>query len=688
MNENRPGLLLAADTGGTFTDIVAYDPGTGELSCCKTLTVYEDLVEGVLTGVDKLGADPRRLSLVKHGTTHIINTFLQRSGARTALVTTRGFRDSLEIARGSRPVPFRLDYRRQPPLVARPWRYEVAGRIDTHGVELEPLDPAELEALAATLRAEGVEAVAVSFLNAYVNPGHEEAVATRLRALLPDVFVTTGAEFSREWYEYERGATAVANAYVGPTMARYLGRFATRFAERGFTGRCYMMGSNGGVLTVEGAQAQPVALVESGPIGGCIGAAAMARELGVRNVIAFDMGGTTAKCSVIDNGQFQIEPFYWVGGYEAGFPIRSPVLDIVEVGTGGGSIAWIDAQTRLRVGPRSAGSEPGPVCYGRGGTEPTITDANLILGRIGSDSFLGGEMQLDADSARRALQDRVGTSLGYRTAAALDQLAQGILAIATMSMGEAIKRITLERGRDPRDFELYVYGGGGPLHGAVLARELHIPTVVVPLQPGNFSAIGMLLADSRIDDALTITGALEDESARKCDALFDGMEQAAARRLVAEFSARHVDFERQIELRFRGQRHSIRVTVTAGLTEQGVRGLFEAAYRERFGHLGASGKIEFVGLRLRAWARTASISVKQLFSRTAASGKMAVGNRPVYFPELGARVATPVYWRDALPVGFRATGPAVIEEYGSTTVVGPKDEFSIGSLNEIRITCG
>ena len=677
---------LAADTGGTFTDIVAVDRDTGLLRYCKTLTDYGDLVRGVLAGVDRIGAGCDRVGVLKHGTTQIINAFLQRSGARTALVTTRGFRDTLEIARGSRPVPFRLDYRRQPPLVPRPLRFEVAGRLDGNGREIEPLDPGEIERLAATLRGERIEAVAVSFLNSYLNPAHEENAARQLRLALPGVFVTTGAGFSREWYEYERTATAVANAYVGPALQRYLGGFEERLAKRGFAGKCLMMASNGGVLSVQRALAQPVTLVESGPIGGCIGAAALARELGFENVIAFDMGGTTAKCSVVANGRFEIEPFYYVGGYETGFPIRCPVLDIVEVGTGGGSIAWIDAQGRLRVGPASAGSEPGPVCFGRGGTEPTVTDANLILGRIGADSFLGGELRLDADSARRALHEKVGRHLGYRGDAALDRLAQGILTIAAMSMAEAIRRITLERGRDPRDFRLCAYGGGGPLHAAVLARELHIPAVVVPPWPGNFSAIGMLLADSRIDDARTFIGELDDEAVARSEAMFRDMEQTAGARLRADSGAFDVVFERQAEFRFRGQRHSTRMAVSAGMDALGLKDCFERAYRARYGHLGTTSRVEFVGLRVTASARSGALELNQIAGaapREAAPPR----TRQVYFPESAARVATPVLEREALPAGFRGKGPAVIEEYGSTTVIGPNDEFEVGSLKEILIRC-
>ena len=389
--------MVAADTGGTFTDIAVYDAQTQGVVYGKALTNYADLVEGVLAGLEDTDVALDSTLLLKHGTTHVINTFLQRSGARTALVTTRGFRDTLEIGRGNRPVPFQLNYRRDPPLVPRNLRFELDERIDSRGSIVTPLSDEEVGRLAATLRAAGVEAVAISFLNAYANPVHEEQAAQLLKDLLPELYVTTGTSLTREWYEFERSSTAAANAYVGGRMQAYIERFDDRLRQKGFAGRFYMMGSNGGVLSVARTVKQPVALVESGPIGGCIGAASYARALGFDKVIAFDMGGTTAKCALVQAGQFDVQPIYYVNGYDHGFPLKTAVLDIVEVGAGGGSIASVDAQQRLTVGPRSAGSEPGPVAFGRGGTEPTVTDANLVLGRIGDSAFVGGRLKLQSE---------------------------------------------------------------------------------------------------------------------------------------------------------------------------------------------------------------------------------------------------------------------------------------------------
>ena len=408
-------LLIAADTGGTFTDLAAYDTKAGRILFSKSLTTYGNLVDGVMDCVRKAEIDLSDAEMLKFGTTLVINTFVQRTGARTALVTTRGFRDILELRRGNRPIPFDVRYKRDPPLIARDLRFEVPERIGADGVVVTPLDEAEVEKIAQTLRAEQVEAVAICFLNAYVDNAHERRVVEMLIKLLPDVYVTSSSELSPEWYEYERTSTAAANAYVGPRLHAYIDQLDRTVRDRGFGKKMFLMASNGGVFSVERARQQPIMLVESGPVGGCIGAGVYARELGVRKAIAFDMGGTTAKCALLDDGQFEVKSPYFVGGATHGFPVRGGVLDIVEIGTGGGSVAHVDAHGRLCVGPRSAGSTPGPACYGLGGTEPTMTDANLVLGRIGRNSFLGGTMSLDMEAATTCMA-RLAATLGLKGA--------------------------------------------------------------------------------------------------------------------------------------------------------------------------------------------------------------------------------------------------------------------------------
>lgn len=680
--------IVAADTGGTFTDLAVYDREAGRVLYSKSLTTYDDLVNGVIDCVRKVDVDLREAELIKFGTTIVINTFVQRSGAKTALVTTSGFRDVLEIRRGNRSVPFDLRYEHDPILVERDMRFEVTERVATDGSVIVPLDLSGLSAIVAVCRANDVEAVAVSLINAYAASAHEAAVAGALREALPGVYVTAATELSGEWGEYERTSTAVANAYVGPTLVDYAKRLDARLKENGFARTFYLMASNGGVISVERAQRQPVLLVESGPVGGCIGAGVYADELGLEHVIAFDMGGTTAKCAVLDAGRFDVRSPYYVGGTERGFPIRGGVLDIIEVGTGGGSIAWFDAQQRLAVGPRSAGSMPGPACYGRGGTEATITDANLVLGRIGSSSFLGGEMTLDVAASERAI-DAVAERLGLEPETSRDDVAAGILALATVSMASAIRQITIERGLDPREFPLVAFGGGGPLHASTLARELNIPEVIVPPEPGIFSALGMILADARVDTIRTFLMPLTPETVPQMGALFDAMQRELEESLQAELGATGVTFERQAEMRFQGQRHTIRTPIGSRASLESIRQSFETTYHRRYGFATLDAPAEFVSLVLTALAHLDRPEAQNLIPRlepTVIADMKRSSSRPVYFAELRARVETPTYQRQALPIGFAHAGPAIIEEYGSTTVVGPYDRFQIGKLGEIRIT--
>lgn len=677
--------VVAVDIGGTFTDLVAYDHEAGKVIYTKSPTTYDDFVKGILECFDKAKLTPEQATFLNHGTTLVINAYIQRNGARAALVTTQGFRDVLEIARGNRPDPFDLHYQRDEPLIPRERRFEVAERMDSLGQTVTPLDLAALDQLAETIKREKIEAVAVFFMNSYANPAHEEQAAKRLKELLPEVYITYSTELTREWYEYERTSTVAANAYVGPQVNSYIRSLDADLRGKGFTGSLFMMGSNGGLLSVDRTCRQPVALVESGPIGGCIGAGAYGEALGFKNIIAFDMGGTTAKCALVENGRFSVDSVYYANGYVKGFPIKSPVIDIVEVGAGGGSIAWLDSQSRLHVGPQSAGSTPGPVCYRRGGIDPTITDANLVLGRLNPARFLGGELSLDTEGALAAIR-KIAEPLGYTDADGATRAADGILAISTVIMAGAIRQVSVQHGLDPRDFVLFAYGGGGPLHSAALAHELSIPTVVIPPAPGNFSAIGMLLADARLDLATTFTGSLDGERVAAADKIFAEMEAEATAALGREFGATDIFFERFAEMRYVGQRHNIKVPIS-GLASVGeVRSGFERDYKRRYGHADAKAGAEFQALHLSAFARQRRPDLARL--PDVSSGATQGGERQVWFSSVGKMVTAKVLDRYALPIGFKSAGPAVLEEYGSTTIVGPTDSFEIGPLKEIRITCG
>jgi N-methylhydantoinase A len=675
---------VAVDIGGTFTDLVAFDHATGSVVYAKSPTTYDNFVAGILACLAKAEVAPRDTAHVSHGTTLVINSLIQRRGASAALVTTEGFGDLIEIARGNRADPLDLHFRRDEPLIPRERRFEVPERTDAGGKTLVPLDADALRDVAARLKKLGAQSVAIFFLNSYLNAGHEEQAAALLQELLPDTFVTASTELCREVSEYERASTVVANAYVGPQVGTYVRRLNADLTARGFGGGLFMMGSNGGLLSVERTCRQPVALVESGPIGGCIGTGAYATALGLGNVIAFDMGGTTAKCALIENGIFFVDSIYYVGGDTRGLPIRSPVIDVVEVGSGGGSLARLDFKGQLHVGPESAGSTPGPVCYGKGGTEPTVTDANLILGRINAENFLGGELRLDRAAAADAI-GRLARQLGHDGEAGLLHIADGIIAIATVVMAGAIRRISIEHGLDPRDFVLFAYGGGGPLHAAALARDLSIPTVIIPPEPGNFSAIGMLLADARLDQSKTFVAALDGKSAAAMNLAIAEMERTIAEDLKKEFGAAQLEFERHAEMRYRGQRSNIKVTVTGLGDADAFRQAFEREYCKRFGQTNPQGTIEFQVLHASASAVMKRPDIGKLPRHVTAGA--APASRIVYYGKACGTLRAQVFQRSMLEPGFVGNGPAIIEEYGSATLVWPGDRFEIGRLHEIRLSC-
>ena len=678
-------LFVGSDIGGTFTDVVGFDPVQKKLTFGKVLTNYVDLVDGVLTALADIEITPPHIAVLKHGTTQVINVLLERAGANVALVTTKGFGDLMEISRAGRAVTFDIRYRRSSPLVARENCLEVEERIGADGSVVIPLDNAALESLARRIEAGAYEAVAVSLINSYKNSAHEDEIVAFLQERFPKLYISSGTRLSREWYEYERTSTAVANAYVGPRAVTYVDRFDQRLTRSRFPGLFYMVGSNGGVLRVDRAKEQPISLVESGPIGGCVGATVFARELGLPRVIAFDMGGTTAKCALVENSRFDVLQTYYVGGYEYGFPVRTPVLDIVEVGTGGGSIAEVDAHGRLCVGPKSAGSDPGPVCFRLGGDRPTITDANLVLDRIGSSTFLSGRLKLDRDAAATALLEKVGKRLNYRDEIDVDRVADGIVALANVQMSAAIKEITVERGRDVRDFDLFVFGGGGPLHGIELARELHIPRVIVPPEPGNFSALGMLFADARVEMSVTHLIDLNSGDDAALTVPFVEIQEEIERAIARDFDTSSSVFEYQADVRFKGQRHALRIDLDLRGGIASARARFLEKYIQRYGYADESGQIEVIGLRAVGVVMAERPDIRRLHS-AATSGTPTPSWRNVFFRSAGRRIRTPVYRRSDLPVGFGLTGPAIIEEYGSTTVIGPGDGILIGELGEIQVT--
>lgn len=678
-------LFVGIDIGGTFTDLIAYDGEKERIVSVKSLTTYDDLARGVFDCIDIAGLDAADIDYLFHGTTIVINTVLQRRGAKTALITTEGFRDVLEIARANRPEPYNLLYRREDPLIERRLRFEVPERMSSKGVVRKALDRVALTEVVRQIGESDAEAVAVAYFNAYANPEHEEATVDYVREALPGKFVSAATELSRELREYERTSTAVVNAYVGPIVEAYIKRsLDDRLRAKGFDGRFFVMESSGGVITAETAAARPALLMESGPVAGVIGSAELGAAVGRPDVISFDMGGTTAKCCLVEDGRPAVTDLYFVGGYDRGFPVQAPMLDVVEVGAGGGSIARVDEVGSLRVGPQSAGSEPGPVCYGRGGTDPTVTDANAVLGRIDPDYFLGGTMKLDVAVARGAIEQ-----LGRKLGTEVMETAEGIVRVANFIMAGAVRRITVERGRDPRDFVMVAQGGGGPIHAVDIARELGVQTVVVPNFPSTFSAVGMLVANVRHDYVHSVLGRLDAVDMADLEQSFERLESQGREKVAEEApDALETLITRFADMRYRGQEHTVKVDVTAARTAAAITETFEAEYTQRFGHVSVGVPIEIVSVRVSAEGRLDAPGIENLrLDEEQERPEGAAETRSVYFAGHG-RIETPVFYRGELAPGASLEGPAVIQEYGSTTVLHPGDSVVVEANGMMVITVG
>jgi N-methylhydantoinase A len=674
-------LRIGVDIGGTFTDVVVFDEAKGSVALAKALSTPAELAKGVQEALTKAAIPLNTASLLIHGTTVVVNAIVERQGAKTALVTTQGFRDVYEIGRINRPESFNLRFRKHRPLVPRENIFEIPERMLADGSERTPLDDQAAREVAHIIKEEGFEAVAVLFLHSYRAPEHEIRMCEILRETDPNLFVSASHELSREYREYERTSTVAANAYVGPKVNNYLGDLERRLRNEGFVGSLMIMQSNGGLSDVEMARRQCIQLMESGPAGGVVGTMALCEMLDLEAAIAFDMGGTTAKASVIRRGEPSLSPDYFIGGYNEGLAVRIPVLDIVEVGTGGGSIAWLDEGGGLHVGPRSAGAAPGPASYGRGGTEPTITDANVVLGRLSPERFLGGEMRLNREAAEIALRERVAQPLGVE----LERAASGMLEIATASMANAVRRVTLERGLDPRDFTLVAYGGGGPLHAAAVAKELSIGKVIIPHAPGHFSALGMLMADLRRDYVQTLFARLDDLKMDELEAQFKKLEAEGREALESSgIAPDRIVFERAADMRYVGQEHAVAVRMLPNVADEKsrrqIKRLFDEAHELRYSHSAPEESADVVSLRVSAIGRLGKPQFPQLpQGQLAAPSAAQRGTRSVIFEGHGSVKAT-VFDRTKLLQGNVIDGPAIIEEAASTTVVEPGDTLTVDAF--------
>jgi len=676
---------VGIDIGGTFTDAALVDGETGQVRVVKVLTTPEDPARGFMCalerGLAECGAGGRDVAAVVHATTVATNAIIEGKTARVGMLVTRGFRDILEIGRQIRSRLYDVHLQKPAPLVPRRWSLEVSERLDAEGSVLEPLDLAEVRAAVLRLRDERVEAVVICFLHSYLNPAHERAAAAIVREKMPDTWLSVSSEVCPEFREYLRGSTAAVNAAVMPIVSRYVDALESRLAALGTTAPFYVMQSNGGVMTSASAKERPVYMVESGPAAGVIAAGAVAAPYRYANVLSFDMGGTTAKVGLIQDGRLRLSTEMEVGaqavtplgeGRGGGYPVHTPVIDLVEVGAGGGSEAWIDAGGALRVGPRSAGARPGPACYGRGGDVPTITDANLALGRLDPSFFLGGEMSLDAASARRAIAQRVATPLGLDPLAA----ASGIVEIANAHMIGAMRLVSVQRGYDPRDFVLVAFGGAGPLHANALARELGIPTVLVPPSPGIASAVGMLATDIRHEFVATRRLRLDGLAPAALEALFAEFVAEGEARLARDgvlLADRRM--LRSADLRYHGQSFELPVTVPPGplsaADAERLRDEFHAMHERAYGYAAPDDPVELVNVRLAA----VGVTPKPRRAPLPEGGPMATralkGPREVWFAEAGGFRPTLVLDRGKLLRGNVIDGPAIIEEHDASTLVHP-----------------
>ncbi len=664
-------LRVATDIGGTFTDVVVYDPSSGRYSTAKAPSRVDDLAGGVMDALGLVVDEPRDVDSFVHGSTVGINAFLQRRGERVILLATAGAGDVYHIARGNRLDMYNIRYRKPEPLLPRRDIIPIGGRIDYRGEELAPLDHGDLRRAAERIRSEGVRSVAIAFLFSYMNPEHELTAAAALGELAPGVSLSLSHQVATEWREYERTASAVMDAYIAPPVSRYMADLSTRLADRGMPAPLRVMQSNGGIISARAASERPLQTLLSGPVGGAAGGVALAEVLSRPNLICVDLGGTSFDVSLITDGQADSSP----SALLEGLPVLMPVVDIHTIGAGGGSLAYLEAGG-LRVGPESAGAYPGPACYGRGGTQPTVTDANLFLGRIDPDYFLGGNLTLDTGAARAAL-----VTLGESLDLDGDRLALGIIEVINAKMSQAIRTLTVERGIEPREFSLVAFGGAGPMHAVALAQELGIREVIVPPDPGGFSAWGMLQSAVRQDFSEAFFRDFSDLDARDLHDRFARLGDRAVSSLLGEgVAADRIGVVQRLDMRYQGQEHTLTVTMPNGAPGarddrfSALRRRFEDIYAARYGHSNPEASMETVNLRLTALGDVGRPLLANNYQPDQPSDSPSK-TTPVLFTS--GLYPTARYNRHTLPPRCAIDGPAIVEEATATTVIPPEGSATI-----------
>ncbi len=688
------------DIGGTFTDATLIDEATGAVFVSKSATTPRNLTLGFKNAANavmrRASVMPGDIRYLVHATTVATNSIIEGKVAATAFITTSGFRDLLEIARQVRPTLYDLMFEKPRPLVPRHMCYEVTERLDASGNVLIPIDEDEVLRVAARIKEQGVEAIAVCFLHSYLNPVHEARAGEILAAELPGVRVSLSSHVAPEIREYVRASTTVINAIIQPTVSKYLRELEEDLRATGIPGELLVMQSSGGVFTFQAARQKPVFMVESGPAAGVIAANFVGNNLGYREIISFDMGGTTAKAGLIQNGRPRVTKDYEVGSVArsavggsraAGYPIRTPVIDLVEVGAGGGSVAWIDSGGILRVGPRSAGADPGPVCYGKGGEEPTVTDANLVLGRLNPSYFLGGEIHLDIDAARLAIEEKCAEPMGMD----VGEAAHGIIEIANAAMVNALRLVSVQRGLDPRDFILVAFGGAGPLHANRLAEEIEAPVTVIPISPGATSAIGLLVTDLTHDYATSFIQRTDQADLDAIENTFRPLEEQGKNALEREgVDPQQMSLRRQLEMRYVGQSFELVIP----LAESGQR-MFEVDevvkrfhhdHQATYGTSTTDAPVEIVNLRVTAIGRIDKPKLREISRAGGDVTSAQKATRPVYFRETAGMIECPIYDRYALDAEMVIEGPAIVEEADSTTVIHPGYEALVDRFGNLLLS--
>ncbi|HLR03352.1 MAG TPA: hydantoinase/oxoprolinase family protein [Virgibacillus sp.] len=676
-------MRVATDIGGTFTDLVYVDD-EGHIRVDKSHTTPPNFEEGVMNVLQKSGIDNESITGFIHGTTIIINALTERKGAKTGLITTNGFRDVLEIARGNRPDLFNIRYKKPTPFIERYLRQEVDERMNYKGEVLKELNSHDIEEIVAYFKKENVEAIAIAYLHAYVNPKHEIETAQRIKELWPEVDVSTSHEVIKEWREYERTNTTALNAYVKPAATKYIDKLDDKL-RGAYTGNSqFIMQSNGGMTTFGEAKNTPINMVESGPVAGIYGSAVLGEIIGEENIIALDIGGTTAKCSLIENGEVKVSTDYYIEKTErsAGYPIKVPSIDIVEIGNGGGSIARIDEAGTLKVGPESAGASPGPVAYGQGGEKPTTTDANVLTGRLSTRHF---DYSSDIHKIRETMENKIANQFNMSA----EEASLGIIRIANSNMLNALKLVSVRKGYNPKEFSLVAFGGGGSMHAAALAKELGIKKVIVPVASPVFSAWGMLMSELRHDYIQTYIMKMSEITVGDVQSQWKLIEDTAFNQFEKEgVEKERIHFKRFMDMRYVGQEHTVKVPVRDGVwtseTFTEINEAFHRLHEKNYTFKLPESDIEIVNLHLTALGEVEKPKIKQT-TRDTTLEDAKIETREVYFESPNRWVTTDVYNRDLLPTNQIVEGPVLVEEKSAVTVIYEGQNVKVDSYGNLII---